>query len=90
MGRMALEGMLEADASKDQVLSWHLTSNHYPPVPLGMVPVCKQAIEHANTARWHKDVDLPEGVTWRGQDHAPVHAIIEEFHLTSFLDCDDD
>lgn len=91
MGRQSLEGMLEV-ADIDTALSWHLSSNHYPPVPLSMVPVCKQAIDAANRGEqdWDSVITLPDGVSWRGQSSAPVRAIIERHHLESFLSGPDD
>lgn len=92
MGRANLEGMLEmandssvAFPNKDSILSWHLRSNHYPPVPLSMLPVCKEAIDKANDGLWDEMVDLPKGITWRDNDYAPVREIIEAHHLDAFL-----
>jgi len=59
----------------------HLTQNHYPPVPVSMVSVCIEAID----AYWEEDlnrqVELPEGILWRGESSAPAYAIIESHHL---------
>ena len=90
MGSMQAREMADAvhnsEVSLRAALRWHLSANHYPPVPGYMVPVAEQAIDHANAGEWHHDVDLPEQVTWRGQDHVPVHAVIEALHLHSFID----
>lgn len=67
-------------------LSWHLTSNHFPPVPTTMVEPCVEAIENANNDEWDKMIRLPEGVGYRGMTSAPTHAIVEQHHLESFLD----
>jgi hypothetical protein len=64
----------------------HLTSNHYPPVPIEMVPVCIDAIDAVNSeGDWDKDITLPHGVTYRGSATAPAHAIIEQHHLEFWL-----
>jgi len=59
----------------------HLRSNHYPPVPLTMVQPCIDAID----AYWEEDlsreIQLPEGISWRGETTAPAYAIIEAHHL---------
>lgn len=89
MGRANLEGMLEI-ADIDTTLSWHLQSNHYPPVPLSMIPVCKAAIDAGNEEDWDKQIELPEGVSYRGSKTAPASVIIEQHHLESFLSGDDD
>jgi hypothetical protein len=67
-------------------ISIHLTSNHYPPVPATMVPTCIEAIDAVNDlGLWDLDIPLPEGVSWRGRDTAPAHAIIEAHHLHAWL-----
>ena len=84
MGRLHAEEMKDM-MSLDQALSWHLQSNHYPPVPLSMLPVCKLAIEHANVDDWYTLLELPAGTLYHGETHAPVNAIIKQHHLDSFL-----
>ena len=90
MGRMGAEGFKEmidqGMTSLDNALIWHLRSNHYPPLPSSMVEPCKTAIELANNDEWDELVQLPEGTTYKGEDCAPVWAIIEAHHLDSFLD----
>ena len=64
----------------------HLTSNHYPPVPVTMVPACIEAIDAVNDAGlWDLEIPLPEGVTYQGLTTAPAHAIIEAHHLNAWL-----
>jgi hypothetical protein len=69
-------------------LSWHLTSNHFPPVPTIMVEPCLEAIDNANAGDWDKLVSLPEGVGYRGLTVAPTYAMVEQHHLEAFLDAD--
>ena len=92
MGRMQAEELasLIGDIKMESAISMHLTSNHYPPVPTSMVPSCIQAIDNANAGDWHALVELPEGVTWRGDASGPTYALIEGHHLESFLDFDED
>lgn len=71
--------------SLEQQISIHLTSNHYPPVPTFMVPVCIEAIDLANEGDMDSHIDMPEGVSWRGQDSAPVWAIINQHHLHAWV-----
>lgn len=64
----------------------HLSANHYPPVPKSMVQPCIEAIDAVNDAGlWNLDIELPEGVLWRGLTTAPAHAIIEAHHLDAWL-----
>lgn len=67
-------------------LSWHLTSNHYPPVPTSMVPICEQAIQAIVEEDYDREITLPAGVSWLGKDSAPARAIAEAHHLHSFIE----
>jgi len=49
----------------------HLSSNHYPPVPKFMVPICIEAIDAVNDAGlWDLEIPMP---------------IIEQHHLQAWL-----
>lgn len=65
----------------DNAIGIHLQGNHYPPIPLIMVQPCIEAIN----AYWDEDlnkmIDMPEGVSYRGNTKAPAWAIIESHHL---------
>lgn len=90
MGRMSLEGMLDGGLSLEQALVWHLTSNHFPPVPTTMVEPCIQAIDAIHEDDAERLIDLPEETSWRGQSKAPAWAIVEGHHLEAFLESDED
>lgn len=81
-----MAGML----SLDDALAWHLRSNHYPPIPLSMVGPCKEAID----AYWEDDLDrqiqMPEGVFYRGETTAPARAILIQHHLEAWCQEDED
>jgi hypothetical protein len=77
---------MSKQADLDTALVWHLTSNHYPPLPLSILPCCKRAIAKAKKGQWDANIRLPKGVTWRGQTSAPVHACIEGWHLQAWLE----
>lgn len=55
------EQVEEGNISLTAAVSWHLSSNHYPPVPSFMVPVAVAAIEAGQDEDWDRDVDLPLG-----------------------------
>lgn len=87
MGRMLAEEIVNtAELSIDEQLEWHLRGNHYPPVPVAMVSICRDVIDHVNKGG---DINahyrMPEGSTWRGQNSAPAWAIIEGHHLESWI-----
>jgi hypothetical protein len=89
VGRMTAMGFAESveegQLSLEAALGYHLQHNHYPPVPTSMIPVCVQAIELAAEDNYDALVTLPEGVTWRGDEEAPVWAIVEGHHLEDFI-----
>lgn len=64
----------------------HLRSNHYPPVPSSMIKPCIEAIDAVNDlGLWDAPIELPEGISWRGQTYAPASAIIEGHHLNAWI-----
>lgn len=73
-------------------LKLHLTANHYPPVPTSMVQPCIDAIDAYHDEDYQRMIELPEGVSWRGETSAPASAIVEAHHLDAWLphvwDCD--
>ena len=86
MGRLQAEALAAEDfLPLESQLRWHLTSNHYPAVPVEMVPVCIEAIDLANEGSWDELVILPEGILWRGEPMSPVHAIVEQHHLEPWI-----
>lgn len=82
MGYTAAAEML-AHTDVRTALSWHLTSNHYPPVPTTMIEPCLEAIVADDP---EETIELPEGVLWKGGNVAPAWAIIEGHHLEAFVD----
>jgi len=63
----------------------HLRTNHYPPVPEEMVPVCIEAIDAANEGNWEEPITLPYGISYKGLPTAPANAIIEQHHLEFWI-----
>jgi hypothetical protein len=75
---------MDLGLSMEDSIAMHLQGNHYPPVPRSMVKPCMDAID----AYWEEDlnrmIELPEGVSWRGEITAPAYAIIEAHHLDAW------
>jgi hypothetical protein len=70
------------------VLEWHLTGNHYPPLPVALIPVCIQAIKNANEGNWDDWIIFPPGHGFvAGETTA---RIVEACHLESFLNQDEE
>jgi hypothetical protein len=62
-------------------IAMHLRANHYPPVPTSMVEPCMDAIDAYWEDDLYRQIELPEGISWRGETTAPAYAIIEAHHL---------
>lgn len=73
------------DLSIGNAIGIHLSSNHYPPVPLSMVQPCIDAIDAIWEGDYHALIAMPEGVTYKGEDSAPAWAIVEAHHLEAWL-----
>ena len=64
----------------------HLTTNHYPAVPIEMLPTCIEAIDAVNSeGDWDKLITLPTGITYKGLTRAPASSIIEQHHLEFWI-----
>ena len=76
---------LSTELDLEMAISIHLRGNHYPPVPLSMVAPCIEAIDAYYDEDYDKLIEMPEGVSYRGDTHAPAHAIIDQHHLHAWL-----
>ena len=95
MGNNLSTELAEMDLDLSRSIAIQLQTNHYPPVPVSMVEPCIEAIYACNEDEHNKLIKLPDGVSWRGEDHAPAYAIVEGHHLDAWLnhadwcDCSD-
>jgi hypothetical protein len=76
---------LSTEFDLEQGIAYHLQGNHYPPVPLSMVKPCIDAIDAYYDESYDKLIEMPEGVSYKGNTHAPAWAIIEQHHLDAWL-----
>lgn len=73
------------DLSLEAGLAYHLQSNHYPPVPVSMVQPCIDAIDAYYEEDYSRLIELPAGISWRGETSCPASAIVEAHHLDAWL-----
>jgi len=86
MGLSTAIGITESNLSLEQQLSWHFSSNCYPPIPSQMIPVAKMAIFHYWEEDYDAMVELPEGVEFRnGATSIPASQIIESLRLDAWV-----
>ena len=74
-----------AELDLEQGIAMHLQGNHYPPVPLSMVQPCIDAIDAFYEEDTDRLIEMPKGVSYKGNTHAPAWAIIEQHHLDAWL-----
>jgi hypothetical protein len=55
-----------------------------------MIEPCIEAIQACNEGDYDRQIDLPEGVSWRGKSQAPAHAIAEGHHLDAWIEYDEE
>jgi hypothetical protein len=77
------------DITLEQAIGYHLQGNHYPPVPLSMVAPCIEALDAAREMDAMRQIEMPEGVFYKGKTTAPAWAIIEQHHLDAWLPQDE-
>ena len=78
------------EIASDVALYWHLTSNHYPPLPSSLIPTAQRALKKAAAGLWKARVLLPAGATYKGKRTMQVSDVIDWLHLESFLECEED
>lgn len=64
---------------------WHLVYNHYPPFTAAMVEACIQAIEAVQAGQLDKEIPLPAGYEYQGRATMPASKIVEDHHLSEFV-----
>lgn len=89
MGNTQAAGMAEAIGKEwidlTTALHWHLTANHYPPLPTALIETAKTAIERANTGDFDSMIDLPEGIAFRAETTMSVSRVVESLHLGPYI-----
>jgi hypothetical protein len=83
MGRLQAEEMAEY-ATLEQGITWHLRSNHYPPIPMEMVPVAIKAIQACNEDNADLLIETPFPHRTYGNS-VPAWVIGESLHLEPWL-----
>ena len=86
MGAQFAGELASGQLSMEESLSIHLRSNHFPPVPSSMIPVCVNAIFACQDGDPNELIALPTGVSWKGSSEAPAYAIVEAHHLDAWIE----
>ena len=86
MGSLQATEIANSGLSLEDSLAWHLRANHYPPIPIEMIPVCIDAIDLMNEGLPNSQIELPLGTSYRGDTTAPAWAIADAHHLGAWID----
>lgn len=85
MGLQTTMAISLLDLTIEDKVGMHLRGNLYPPVPLSMVQPCVDAINAVLNEDYFAEIELPDGVEWRGSKYAPASAIVEGHRLDGFV-----
>ena len=90
MGSVTALGIQDSVLDLETQILYHLTGNHYPPVPAEMVTPCIEAIDAYYEEDYDRMIDMPMvgdfQILYKGQTQAPAHAIVDQHHLHTFID----
>lgn len=90
MGRLQASEMA-AQTDLDTALTWHFSSNCYPPVSLKMIEPAKAAIALVIGEEGDELIDLPEGCSHRRYGKKmPAAAFCNEMRLEAFVENETD
>jgi hypothetical protein len=86
MGSQFASEIVELDMTLERQLAIHFSSNCYPPIPRQMIPTAITAIDAYWEEEVEKELDLPEGVTFRGQTTVKAWQVINAYYLGAWCE----
>ena len=88
MGSHSLAGMMEGVDDLEVLLEWHLSENHYPPVPHCWVAVCKKIVEDYSDdpAEFDWDGTVTRPAELGAVFEIPIRDIVETLHLGDIME----
>jgi hypothetical protein len=94
MGSITAIGLQDTVLDLETQILYHLKGNHYPPVPAEMVQPCIEAIDAYYDEDYDRMIDMPMvgdfQILYRGETQAPAHAIVDQHHLSWFIQSAED
>jgi hypothetical protein len=92
MGSTTAIGLADSTLDLETQIKYHLTGNHYPPVPVQMVQPCIEAIDAYYDEDFDREIAMPKvndyQITYKGKTTAPAWAIVEQHHLEWFIEAE--
>lgn len=88
MGNLFAMELADGTMDLTSALHYHLSANHYPPVPDSMIQPCIDAIDAYWEEDYFREIDLNGNLYRNGLTSAPASAIVEAHHLDRFIETD--
>ena len=94
MGSITAIGLADTTLDLETQLKYHLTGNHYPPIPTVMVQPCIEAIDAYYDKDYSRKIELPYlnevQITWKGNTWTTASALVSHAHLEWFIEPSDE
>lgn len=90
MGYATALEIADMDISIEEQVHFHLMTNIFPRPPVSMVAVAVEAIELYLEDEPYATIELPNGITFRGNTKTDAIAIIDAYRLSVFIPSDED
>lgn len=94
MGSVTAIGLADTVLDLETQVLYHLTGNHYPPIPKEMVTPCIEAIDAYYDEDYDRMIDMPMvgdfQILYKGNTQAPARAIVNQHHLEWFIEPSED
>lgn len=87
----ALENNEEVPYTLEDIMTWHLTSNHYPPADPAWIPICLEIVDKLRNhdAQWTDTIEVPRPYYIPESQWQPelftYETVVEALHLDHFL-----
>jgi hypothetical protein len=95
MGSVTAIGLADTTLDLETQLKYHLTGNHYPPIPTVMIQPCIEAIDAYYDEDYSRKIELPKmddgfQITWQGNTWTTASALVSHAHLEWFIEPSDE
>ena len=70
--------------SLEKGIRWHLQCNHYPPVPIKMLPIALKAVILCQNDQFNETIEVPFEHRMFGW-MVPAYVIVEIYHLEPWV-----
>lgn len=79
------EAVERGEAEAAIALDWHLTHNHYSPLPPALAETARAAIVAVREGEMDRQIPLPVGMLFRGRRAMTAAEAVQSLHLEAFV-----